>query len=76
VVSGTQAGEPILADVTAGGAVTGPGLEGTGRAGDDLWLLAHSEVTGKPFIQLRPLGLGLGRPAGRVGPGWRGGGDG
>jgi Golgi phosphoprotein 3 (GPP34) len=36
-----------------------PGLEGTGRAGDDLWLLAHNDVTGKPYIQPRPLGLGL-----------------
>jgi hypothetical protein len=36
-----------------------PGLEGTGRVGDDLWLLAHNDVTGKPYIQPRPLGLGL-----------------
>ena len=36
-----------------------PSLEGTGRAGDDLWLLAHDDVTGKPVIQPRPLGLGL-----------------
>jgi Golgi phosphoprotein 3 (GPP34) len=36
-----------------------PTLEGTGRAGDDLWLLAHDDVTGKPVIQPRPLGLGL-----------------
>jgi hypothetical protein len=36
-----------------------PGLDGTGRVGDDLYLLAHSDVTGKPCIQPRPLGLGL-----------------
>jgi hypothetical protein len=39
--------------------VSGPGLEGTGRLADDLWLLAHDDVTGKPYIQPRPLGLGL-----------------
>jgi len=39
--------------------VKGPGLEGTGRIGDDLWLLAHNDVTGRPYIQPRPLGLGL-----------------
>jgi Golgi phosphoprotein 3 (GPP34) len=37
----------------------GPGLEGTGRLGDDLWLLAHNDVTGRAYIQPRPLGLGL-----------------
>jgi hypothetical protein len=26
---------------------------------DDLWLLAHSDVSGKPFVQPRALGLGL-----------------
>jgi Golgi phosphoprotein 3 (GPP34) len=36
-----------------------PGLEGTGRVADDLWLLAHNDVTGRPYIQPRPLGLGL-----------------
>jgi hypothetical protein len=36
-----------------------PGLDGTGRVGDDLYLLAHNDVTGKPYIQARPLGLGL-----------------
>jgi hypothetical protein len=36
-----------------------PTLGGTGRVGDDLWLLAHDDVTGKPVIQPRPLGLGL-----------------
>lgn len=36
-----------------------PGLDGTGRISDDLYLLAHDDVTGKPYIQPRPLGLGL-----------------
>jgi hypothetical protein len=36
-----------------------PGLAGTGRVADDLWLLAHNDVTGRPYIQPRPLGLGL-----------------
>jgi hypothetical protein len=36
-----------------------PGLDGTGRLADDLYLLAHDDVTGKPYIQPRPLGLGL-----------------
>jgi hypothetical protein len=36
-----------------------PSLEGTGRIADDLWLLAHNDVTGRPYIQPRPLGLGL-----------------
>jgi hypothetical protein len=34
-------------------------LDGTGRIADDLYLLAHDDVTGKPYIQPRPLGLGL-----------------
>ena len=36
-----------------------PGLEGTGRIADEVYLLAHNDVTGKPYIQPRPLGLGL-----------------
>ena len=36
-----------------------PGLDGTGRIADDLWLLAHNDVTGRACIQPRPLGLGL-----------------
>jgi hypothetical protein len=36
-----------------------PGLEGTGRLGDDLWLLAHNDVSGRPYVQPRALGLGL-----------------
>ena len=35
------------------------GLGGTGRVADDLWLMAHHEVTGKPFLQPRALGTGL-----------------
>jgi hypothetical protein len=26
-----------------------PGLDGTGRVADDLYLLVHNDVTGKPF---------------------------
>ena len=32
---------------------------GTGRLADDLYLLAHHEMTGKPHLQPRALGLGL-----------------
>lgn len=35
------------------------GLSGTGLVADDLWLLIHDDVTGRPYIQRRPLGLGL-----------------
>jgi hypothetical protein len=35
------------------------GLSGTGRLGDDLYLLAHHEQTGKPHLQPRALGVGL-----------------
>lgn len=34
-------------------------LRGTGRVADDLWLLAHHEVTGRPHLHARQLGLGL-----------------
>ena len=36
-----------------------PGLSGTGRLADDLYLLAHHEQTGVPYLQPRPLGVGL-----------------
>jgi Golgi phosphoprotein 3 (GPP34) len=36
-----------------------PGLGGTGRVADDLWLLAHHEITGKPYVAPRAVGLGL-----------------
>jgi hypothetical protein len=39
--------------------VTGVELTGTGLLADDLWLLAHHDVTGRPFLQPRALGLGL-----------------
>ncbi len=35
------------------------GLCGTGRVADDLYLMAHREVSGKPYVQPRALGLGL-----------------
>jgi Golgi phosphoprotein 3 (GPP34) len=34
-------------------------LAGTGRIADELYLLAHDDVTGKPLLQSRALGLGL-----------------
>jgi len=34
-------------------------LSGTGRLADDLYLVAHHEVTGKPHLQPRAAGLGL-----------------
>lgn len=34
-------------------------LNGTGRVADDLYLLAHDEVTGKPRLNARAAGLGL-----------------
>jgi hypothetical protein len=36
-----------------------PGLSGTGRLADDLYLLAHHEQTGVPHLQPRALGVGL-----------------
>jgi Golgi phosphoprotein 3 (GPP34) len=36
-----------------------PHLTGTGRIADDLYLLAHDDTTGKPFLQSRALGIGL-----------------
>ncbi len=34
-------------------------LTGTGRLADDIYLLAHHEVSGRPFLQPRAAGLGL-----------------
>jgi Golgi phosphoprotein 3 (GPP34) len=34
-------------------------LSGTGRLADDLYLMAHHEVTGRPLLQPRAVGLGL-----------------
>src|SRR5258708_7241504 len=36
-----------------------PGLTGPGLVADDLYLMAHHEVTGKPLLQPRAAGLGL-----------------
>src|SRR5258708_29200238 len=36
-----------------------PGLTGTGLVADDLYLMAHHEVTGKPLLQRRAAGRGL-----------------
>jgi hypothetical protein len=35
------------------------GLSGTGRIADDLYLMAHHDMTGKPFVQPRALGIAL-----------------
>ena len=34
-------------------------LTGTGRIADDLYLIAHHEINGRPFLQPRAIGLGL-----------------
>jgi hypothetical protein len=34
-------------------------LTGTGRLADDVYLLAHHDVNGKPYLHARALGLGL-----------------
>jgi hypothetical protein len=34
-------------------------LTGTGRIADDLYLIAHHEVNGRPFLHPRAIGLGL-----------------
>lgn len=36
-----------------------PKLTGTGRLADNLYLLAHDNLSGKPLLQPRPLGIGL-----------------
>ncbi len=35
------------------------GLAGTGLVADDMYLMAHHDLTGKPLLQPRPLSLGL-----------------
>lgn len=35
------------------------GLSGTGLVADDLFLMAHDDVTGRAFLQPRAIGLGL-----------------
>ncbi|MGH3403017.1 MAG: GOLPH3/VPS74 family protein [Streptosporangiaceae bacterium] len=54
-------------------------LAGTGHVADDLYLMAHNDVTGRPYLQPRALGLGLAGAllaelmlAGQVDAGWRG----
>jgi hypothetical protein len=48
---------------TGGYLVHGPGighvLAGTGLLADDLWLLAHDDRTGRPFLHSRAAGLGM-----------------
>jgi hypothetical protein len=34
-------------------------LAGTGRIADDLWLIAHHEVTGRPHLSRRAIGVGM-----------------
>jgi len=44
------------------GGYAGPlnsGLSVTGRVGDDLYLMAHDDASGKPLLEPRGLGLGL-----------------
>lgn len=36
-----------------------PGLSGTGRVADDLYLIAHHEVSGRPYLSPRTSGIGL-----------------
>jgi hypothetical protein len=36
-----------------------PALGGTGRLADDLWLIAHHEISGRPHLAPRAAGLGL-----------------
>jgi len=36
-----------------------PGLSGTGRLADDLYLMAHHDMTGRPYLQPRATGIGL-----------------
>jgi len=43
----------------AGRSTMRAGLSGTGRLADDLYLMAHHELTGRPFVQPRALGTGL-----------------
>jgi hypothetical protein len=49
--------------VSAGAPATGKqaraGLGGTGRLADDLFLMAHNDVSGRPYLQPRAAGLGL-----------------
>jgi Golgi phosphoprotein 3 (GPP34) len=44
---------------TNGGPGPRPGLGGTGRVADDLYLMTHHELTGRPHLAPRAVGLGL-----------------
>jgi Golgi phosphoprotein 3 (GPP34) len=46
-VTGQANGQPV------------PGLGGTGRVADELYLIAHHELTGRPHLAPRAVGLGL-----------------
>jgi len=48
-VTGQVNGRPVLR----------PGLGGTGRVADELYLIAHHELTGRPHLAPRAVGLGL-----------------
>jgi Golgi phosphoprotein 3 (GPP34) len=41
------------------GGTLGAELSGTGRLGDDLYLMAHNDRTGRPYLQPRAAGIGL-----------------
>src|ERR1700722_5262358 len=41
------------------GGILAAQLSGTGRLGDDLYLMAHSDRTGRPYLQPRATGIGL-----------------
>jgi hypothetical protein len=47
------------AGVGHSGRLLSTGLAGTGLAADEVYLLAHHDLTGRPLLQPRPLGLGL-----------------
>jgi Golgi phosphoprotein 3 GPP34 len=56
-----MSGDPavMVSRQRGGGRVQAPSLGGTGRLADDLFLMAHNDVTGKPLLQPRAPGLGL-----------------
>jgi Golgi phosphoprotein 3 (GPP34) len=49
----------LMQGMPRNGTHTGTELGGTGRLADDLYLLAHHEMTGRPRLQSRAAGLGL-----------------
>ena len=55
---GVQPGTRLPVRSRAGSAMSA-GLGGTGRVADDLYLMAHHEVSGRPLLQPRALGTGL-----------------